>query len=157
MTPRIELLAEKKLVGCQLEMSLSEDRTVELWKEFGPRIKELNNRVSNDRISLQIYPPEYHQKFHTSNKFVKWAAVEVVGFENIPSGLDSLVLGPAQYAVFNYKGKPAEITPVFHYIFNQWVPNSKYYIDDRPHFELIGLNYNNTNAEEEIWIPIKHK
>ena len=30
MTPRIELLAEKKLVGCQLEMSLSEDRTVEL-------------------------------------------------------------------------------------------------------------------------------
>jgi AraC family transcriptional regulator len=157
MTPRIELLAEKKLLGCQLEMSLSMDRTAELWKEFGPRIKELNNRVSKDRISLQIYPPEYHKKFHTSNKFVKWAAVEVVGFENIPSGLDSLILRAGQYAVFNYKGKPSEITPVFHYIFNQWIPNSKYCIDDRPHFELIGLNYNNTNAAEEIWIPIKHK
>ncbi|MCH1479617.1 MAG: GyrI-like domain-containing protein [Crocinitomicaceae bacterium] len=157
MTPRIELLAEKKLVGCQLEMSLSEDRTVELWKEFGPKIKELNNRVSNNRISLQIYPPEYHQKFHDSNRFMKWAAVEVVGFENIPSGLDSLILRAGQYAVFNYKGKPSEITPVFHYIFNQWIPNSKYCIDDRPHFELIGLNYNNTNAAEEIWIPIKHK
>ena len=157
MTPRIELLAEKKLVGCQLEMSLSEDRTVELWKEFGPRIKELNNRVSNDRISLQIYPPEYHQKFHPSHNFVKWAAVEVVGFENIPSGLESLILRAGQYAVFNYKGKPSEITPVFHYIFNQWIPNSKYCIDDRPHFELIGLNYNITNAAEEIWIPIKHK
>lgn len=157
MTPRIELLAEKKLVGCQLEMSLSEDRTVELWKEFGPRIKELNNRVSNDRLSLQIYPPEYHQKFHTSNKFVKWAAVEVVGFENIPLGLDSLLLRTGQYAVFDFKGKPSEIASVFHYIFNQWIPNSKYCVDDRPHFELIGLNYNNTNAEEEIWIPIKHK
>ena len=157
MTPRIELLAEKKLVGCQLEMSLSEDRTVELWKEFGPRIKELNNRVCNDRISLQIYPPEYHQKFHPSHNFVKWAAVEVIGFENIPSGLDSLILRAGQYAVFNYKGKPSEITPVFHYIFNQWIPNSKYCIDDRPHFELIGLNYNITNAAEEIWIPIKHK
>ena len=157
MTPRIELLAEKKLVGCQLEMSLSEDRTVELWKEFGPRIKELNNRVSNDRISLQIYPPEYHQKFHPSHNFVKWAAVEVVGFENIPLGLDSLLLRTGQYAVFDFKGKPSEITPVFHYIFNQWIPNSKYCIDDRPHFELIGLNYNNTNAAEAIWIPIKHK
>ena len=88
---------------------------------------------------------------------MKWAAVEVIGFENIPSGLDSLILRAGQYAVFNYKGKPSEITPVFHYIFNQWIPNSKYCIDDRPHFELIGLNYNITNAAEEIWIPIKHK
>lgn len=157
VTPRIELLAEKKLVGCQLEMSISEDRTVELWKKFGPRIKELNNRVSHHRISLQIYPPEYHQKFHPYNKFVKWAAVEVVDFKDIPMGLDSLILSAGQYAVFDYKGKPSDIAPIFQYIFYQWLPYSKYCIDDRPQFELIGSNYSSTYSEEEIWIPIKHK
>jgi AraC family transcriptional regulator len=120
VTPRIELLAEKKLVGCQLEMSISEDRTVELWKKFGPRIKELNNRVSHDRISLQM-------------------------------------LSAGQYAVFDYKGKPSDIAPIFQYIFYQWLPYSKYCIDDRPQFELIGSNYSSTFSEEEIWIPIQHK
>ena len=61
MQPRIEVLSEKKLVGCYQEMSLSEDKTVQLWKGFGPRIKEVSNRVSQDKKSLQIYPPGYHQ------------------------------------------------------------------------------------------------
>ena len=36
---------------------------------------------------------------------------------------------------------------------------SKYSIDNRPHFEIIGEKYKNNdpNSEEEIWIPIKPK
>jgi len=141
MIPRIELLSEKKLVGCHEEMSLSDDKTAQLWQDFGPRIKELRNRVSADKISLQIFPPKYHQKFNPSNVFVKWAAVEVGNFNNTPKGLDKLILSQA----------------IFEYIFKKWLPNSKYYIDNRPHFEVLGINYNNldTSSEEEIWIPIR--
>jgi AraC family transcriptional regulator len=88
---------------------------------------------------------------------VKWAAVEVVDFKDIPMGLDSLILSAGQYAVFDYKGKPSDIAPIFQYIFYQWLPYSKYCIDDRPQFELIGSSYSSTYSEEEIWIPIKHK
>jgi AraC family transcriptional regulator len=158
MRPRIEALSEKKLVGCYQEMSLSEDKTVQLWKAFGPRIKEVSNRVSQDKISLQIYPQGYHQEFNPANIFIKWAAVEVKHLKTIPKGLDTLVLRSGQYAVFDYKG--ASLDPaIFEYIFKKWLPSSNYYIDDRPHFEVLGLNYNNVNAnsEEEIWIPIKQQ
>ncbi|MBG39043.1 MAG: GyrI-like domain-containing protein [Cryomorphaceae bacterium] len=156
MIPRIELLSEKKLVGCHEEMSLSDDKTAQLWQNFGPRIKELGNRVSADKISLQIFPPKYHQKFNPSNVFIKWTAVEVGNFNNTPKGLDTLILSQGEYAVFDYKGRSSDQT-IFEYIFKKWLPNSKYYIDNRPHFEVLGINYNNLDAssEEEIWIPIR--
>ncbi|MFT5513068.1 MAG: AraC family transcriptional regulator, partial [Bacteroidia bacterium] len=47
----------------------------------------------------------------------------------------------------------------FGYIFGEWIPNSIYDIDSRPHFEILGDKYKNDhpNSEEEIWIPIKEK
>jgi AraC family transcriptional regulator len=41
----------------------------------------------------------------------------------------------------------------------EWLPNSAYALDDRPHFEALGEQYKNNdpNSEEEIWIPIKPK
>ncbi|MFZ1515671.1 MAG: GyrI-like domain-containing protein, partial [Saprospiraceae bacterium] len=67
----------------------------------------------------------------------------------IPGGL---------YAVFYYKGLSTD-TAIFEYIFNTWLPNSEYGLDDRPHFEILGERYKNNDAdsEEEIWIPIKNK
>jgi AraC family transcriptional regulator len=34
-----------------------------------------------------------------------------------------------------------------------------YFLDDRPHFEILGDKYKNgdPDSEEEIWIPIKQK
>jgi len=45
------------------------------------------------------------------------------------------------------------------YIMSQWLPNSKYILDHRPHFELLGAKYKNNSpdSEEEVWIPIKEK
>jgi AraC family transcriptional regulator len=37
------------------------------------------------------------------------------------------------------------------------VTNSKYLLDNRPHFETLGEKYKNEDpsSEEEVWIPIK--
>ncbi len=59
MTPRIEKLNEKKLVGFNITMSLTENKTGQLWSQFSPRIKEIQTTSSEDRISLQIYPKDY--------------------------------------------------------------------------------------------------
>ena len=47
----------------------------------------------------------------------------------------------------------------FQYIFTNWLPNSEYELDNRPHFEILGDKYINGSAdsEEEIWIPVKYK
>ena len=62
------------------------------------------------------------------------------------------------YAVFEYKGLNTD-TKIFEFIFGIWLPSSKYNMDNRPHFEILGEKYKNNdpNSEEEIWIPIKLK
>ena len=59
---------------------------------------------------------------------------------------------------FFYKGLNTD-HKIFEYIFKEWLPKSNYILDNRPHFEVLGENYKNDNAdsEEEIWIPVKLK
>jgi AraC family transcriptional regulator len=158
MTPIIKNLEEKKLIGLNIKMSVSENRTGELWGTFGPRIKEIEHRITTDKISMQIYPPSYFKLFNPATEFQKWATVEVSDFKNIPPNMKSFVLEQGLYAVFNYKGSSSD-TSVFQYIFTKWLPDSNYMIDDRPHFEVLGSKYKNNDpsSEEEIWIPIKEK
>jgi len=158
MKPRIESLKEKRLVGHTLKMSLTDNKTGQLWSQFGPRIKTIKNRISEDKISMQIYPPLYYEAFNPNNEFEKWAMVEVSDFDHIPQGMKSFNLEKGLYAVFDYKGSSADPS-IFKYIFWEWLPKSTFQIDDRPHFEVLGEKYKNNdpNSEEEIWIPIKEK
>lgn len=158
MVTRIELLQEKKLVGKRSTMSLTNNKTVELWKSFMPQRKEITNTVSNDLVSMQVYSPSYFVTFNPSNEFEKWATVEVRKFDNVPADMETFVLPDGLYAVFEYKGINTDPS-IFQYIFGTWLPDSIYELDNRPHFELLGNNYKNNDpsSEEEIWIPIKPK
>lgn len=156
MEPRIERLARKQLVGQTIKMSLAENKTGELWKAFAPRIKEIPNRLSTDKFSLQVYPPNYHQQFDPKAEFEKWALVEVENLRQVPKGMHSFELEAGLYAVFDYRGSSAD-TAIYQYIYAEWLPQSAYELDQRPHFEVLGERYKNNqpDSEEEIWIPIK--
>ncbi|MES2558170.1 MAG: GyrI-like domain-containing protein [Bacteroidota bacterium] len=158
MTPRIETLTEKKLIGQHLTMSLAGNKTGELWKTFMPRRREITNAVSPDLISMQVYSPTHFLDFKPTNTFEKWATVEVTDFDKVPDGMETFTLQGGLYAVFHYVGSSSD-TSIFQYIFGTWLPNSFYRLDDRPHFEVLGEKYKNNdpNSEEEIWIPIKQK
>lgn len=161
MEPRIEVLHQKKLLGFHVTMSIVKNKTAQLWGEFGPRIKEIEKRVSADKISLQVYPLSYFEQFDASTKFEKWATVEVTNFDLIPNEMETLTLEGGLYAVFDFKGSSSDISvfSFFQYIYGEWLPKSDYKIDDRPHFEILGEKYanNDPNSEEEIWIPLKEK
>lgn len=160
MKVRIEKLSEKKLVGKHLTMSLSENRTAELWRSFMPQRKEIKNTLSADLFSLQEYDDSYSfSEFNPNATFEKWAAVEVPDFTTVPEGIELLTLPGGLYAVFEYKGASSQGAAVFRYIFETWLPNSDYELDSRPHFEVLGEKYKNDDpaSEEEIWIPIKLK
>ncbi len=156
ITPRIEVSTDKKLVGTNLSMSLANNRTGELWKGFMTKRNEMYNAISNDRISLQIYPDAYFETFDPQSEFIKWAATEVADFNNVPKGMEALVLEGGLYAVFDYRGSSSD-KRVFQYIFTTWLPSSGFELDNRPHFEVLGENYRNDDptSEEEIWIPIR--
>jgi AraC family transcriptional regulator len=158
MTPRIEKLQEKKLVGKRITMSLADNKTGELWSSFMPRRKEIPNNVTSDVISLQVYNPTYFTDFKLTNEFEKWATIEVIDFDKVAADLETFTLTEGLYAVFDYKGLSTD-NSIFQYIFGTWLPNSIYDLDNRPHFEVLGEKYKNNDptSEEEIWIPIQLK
>lgn len=153
--PRIVSVCEKIFMGMSLRMSLTNNRTGELWRTFMPRRKEIPRVLSADLFSLQSYPHGYWEEFNPDCEFEKWALMEVPGFDETPDGMELFVLPRGEYAVFAYKGAAGD-SRVFEYIFKEWLPASGYRLDNRPHFEVLGERYNNTSpdSEEEIWIPV---
>ena len=155
MEPRIEALNPKKLIGIHLEMTLSNNRTAELWQRFMPRRAEVKNRLTSDFISLQNYGKNWN--FSPDSLFEKWATVEVSSFAEIPPDMETYLLQGGIYAVFIHHGPASAAIKTMQYIFNQWIPNSTYVLDDREHFEILPEGYNpaDSEAKEEIWIPVK--
>jgi AraC family transcriptional regulator len=155
-TPRIEELTNLRLIGMHQTMSLTDNRTVSLWQTFRPRLNELSNRISTDLYSLQQYPIDYFQSFDATCRFEKWAAAAVSSDESIPPEMDTLVLN-GTYAVFDFRGTPVEFGNAIQFILLNWLPQSPYQLDDRPHFERLGEKYkhNDPQSEEEIWIPVR--
>ena len=160
MQARFVTIRTKKLIGKKLQMSVINDRTMELWQSFMPRRKEITN-VENDFLySVQVFESEkYFERFSPEIEFEKWAAVEIAEFTNIPESMEMLEIPEGDYAVFNYKGPANAALPFFQYIFQIWIPESEYSLDNRPHFALMGEKYrgNNPDSEEEIWVPVKKK
>jgi AraC family transcriptional regulator len=156
MEPRIEVLAAKKLVGKRMKMSLAHNQTAELWRSFMPRRKEIQNNIGTALYSMQVYDPLYFKHFNPNTDFEKWAVIEVTGFEPVPGGMETFILPGGLYAVFIHQGSSTD-NKTFRYILEAWMPNSKYLLDDRPHFEILGEKYKNGDpgSEEEIWIPVK--
>jgi AraC family transcriptional regulator len=158
MTVRFENLPQKNLIGKRLTMSLTNNRTGELWKSFMPVRHAIKNTTGTDLFSIQIFS-EIFAYDNPHAVFEKWAAIAVTDFTAIPPGMETLIIPPGRYAVFLYQGSSAQGGEAFHYIFKTWLPSTEYDIDNRPHFELLGNKYKNNDpaSEEEIWIPVKHK
>lgn len=160
MEPRIETLPVKKLVGKRMRMTLSANKTGELWQSFMPVRKEIKRTVGSDLYSLQVYDKLFDFKnFNLHTEFEKWAAVEVSDFEDVPAGMETLTLASGLYAVFIHKGASNTFYKTSQYIFSTWLPKSDFVLDNREHFEILGEKYkrNDPESEEEVWIPVKEK
>lgn len=156
--PQIIEMSRKLLVGIKQSMSVSDNRTVDLWRHFMSRQNQIPHRSNRDFISLQEFDSNYFEHFDPDRTFTKWAAVQVTHFGSIPEGMEKLELEEGKYAVFLYKG-PAGNPAIFNYIYAEWLPHSDYLLDQRPHFEILGENYkqDSPDSEEEIWIPVKRR
>ncbi len=157
MIPRIEILGETKLVGLRVTMSLSMNKTRELWQNFLRRRNEIKNQVGTNLYSIQVYDDHYFKTFSPQSTFEKLAAIEVTSFNEIPREMEPFTLKSGLYAVFIHRGAATTGPATFNYIFSTWLPNSEYHLDNRPHFEVLGEKYKNDDpdSEEEIWIPVK--
>lgn len=86
MEAKIVELGPKKFIGAWMMMSLSDNKTPDLWRQFMPKRGEIKNRVSGDFISLQNYGENWD--FSPDKPFKKWAFVEVSTVAEIPSNME---------------------------------------------------------------------
>ena len=154
MEVRIEALAPKTLIGIRKEMSLSNNKTAELWQEFMPRRAEVKNRLTTDFISMQKYGKNWN--FSPYSLFEKWATVEVSSSAKAPTNMELYLLQGGKYAVFIHHGPANAVVKTMKFIFGDWLPKSAFQIDNREHFEVMPEGYSpvDPEAKEEIWIPI---
>lgn len=157
LQPDIITKAEIKLVTKSTDMSFDDDKTHVLWKSFGPQIKNISNVASKDKYSIHIYPnANFFTPFKSNKVFKKYAGVEVSEYTALEKDLQELVIPSGLYAIFHYIGRPSEANETFRYIFYEWLPASKYLMDNRPQIALMGDKYKgeHQDTEEEFWIPI---
>jgi AraC family transcriptional regulator len=154
MNPKIITIAERKIIGLNSRMKHTEyANIVALWKRFMPNRKEIKSGVNDEYIAMQIYADfnNFEQSFDI------WACIEVSSLEAIPEGMDGFIISEGEYAIFLQKGMDASST--YQRIVTEWLPQSGFEIDNRPHFQVMGKNYKNgsPDSEEDFYVPIKRK
>ena len=157
--PRITQIRSMNMLGMKIITTLTENRTRELWSKFKLRVKEIEQRTDNDFYSIQEYPEDIKiEVFTPDTQFIKWAAVQVHNFENIPAGMEQLIIPAGLYAIFIHNGPVHDFFKTSQYIYGQWLPASDYELDRRPQFEIMTDKYlgpDHPDSEEEVWIPIR--
>ena len=94
---RIEIIEPKKLIGFSIITSFQDDKTPIVWRKFMMRKNEITNRISDQLISLQIYP----ENFTPNQTFKKYALAEVSDFENLPEEFETFELKNGKYLKLN--------------------------------------------------------
>jgi AraC family transcriptional regulator len=161
MQHRIEQTKDRYVVGMKANMSIQtiNQETGNLARQFMPRRHEISTRLGKHVFSIQDYGNLQIKDVTPQTTFEKWVGVEVSNFNVIPEGMEMFILKAGSYVVFSYKGSIQDFPKRRQFIFQDWLPNSKYQIDTRAHFEELSEDYikDLQNIEEDIWIPVKEK
>ena len=141
------------LCGASAPMTLRTFTPWTLWPKVMPQLSRVSNRKNKDLISLRSFEgiPVFGPT--ADPNFTYCGGAEVAGPNE---GLEHLEIPPGTYAVFHYKGLSSD-SSVWRYIYIEWLPNSPWELDHRPHFERLGAKYKNEdpNSEEDIYIPVR--
>jgi len=153
---RIELYQGSLLLGMQQIQTFQEHTTPQLWARFMPQVASIPHRIDNCLLSAEVFDADFFNPFDIKKPYSKWAGVRVLPHTETPTGMSQLMIPEGLYAVFLHKGLGADAEKTYRYIFLEWLPQSGYSLDLRPHFAVMppGYTRHNPEEEEEIWIPI---
>ena len=152
------IIHQKFIIGLMDTMSLSNNKTVDLWRTFMPRRNEILSDHKDYLYDIKVYEKNQDFKdFTPETTFTKFVGIESLSSENVPVEMEVFTIPEGRYAVFLHKGPASTFHKTLNYIYTDWLPHSEYVLDYRPHFEKIkeGYDANDINAEEEVWMPIK--
>ena len=153
MTIQIVQVSEIFVVGISVNMQRHETHKIKtLWQQFSPIKGEITNLVNGKSIAMQNFI--LGETGEPNKDFNMWACAEVSNLSDVPSAMKGFIIPKGEYIKVLHKGMDAGKT--YQRIMTEWLPNSGYAIDDRPHFQVMGDKYKNgsPDSEEDFYIPV---
>jgi len=159
MIPKLVNSKDILIIGVRANMSFQtiNEETGQLARQFMPRRHEIQSRVGTYSFSIQNYENFDFKILNPTNTFEKWVGVEVSNASHVPDGMELFNIPAGHYLVFNYNGSAQDFLKFWQQLHAEWLPNSEYELDNRPHFEKLPEDYNpmRLDSEEEVWVPVK--
>ena len=154
--PRLVHMPQRRMIGVGMEMSLAQPVTGHLWRTLMPLRMAIPGRIDPERYLVKVYPKGYFEAFDPQRNFEQWAAYAVEGDGAARDGLAVLDVPAGLYAVWHYTGS-SEDHRIFQHILGEWLPESGFVLDDRPHVDVLGAAYRHADplSEEDICIPLR--
>lgn len=157
MEPKIVTLGPLYLVGLPYYGNPEGGAFGQAWERFNPVHSQVAGRVDPKAYyGLEVYGPE----FMTQKKWLYMPAVAVNDLSETPGMLFGKVLPGCSYAVVTAQHGLASIPEAFMFLYNQWIPGSKYEVAYPFDFELYEdgrFHGDGPNEEIDVYVPIREK
>ena len=145
------------VAGFSIHTSLEDNKIAkdipDLWDTFFTN--KLYEKIPDIVNYDQYYGIYSDLDFH--NNFTFAICYEINNPKKIPPDMYKNIIAPGNYAVFTAKGKmPEALINTWHYIYGNWLPNSKYERNKGIDFELYDNTFKSDDySEVDIYIPLK--
>ncbi|WP_026477467.1 AraC family transcriptional regulator [Alkaliphilus transvaalensis] len=162
LKPEIICKEERRLLGIARKINQEENIKFELLvkvkNQFMEMVRTIEKRVNNETYyAVYDYNSDDIGKVDDEINYTYFYCVEVLEYENIPTGMVKKILPQGKYAVFSYDTKNNTLNgeilsqSVYDYIDGLWLPNSGFQLAETPDYEII---YENENLVD-YYISIK--
>ena len=120
------------------------------WQRFVPHLGHIPGQVGRVTYGVLCNSDDAGNTEYISG-------VEVADFARVPQEFSRLRIPEHRYAVFTQRDHVSTIRRVWFTIFNKWLPESGYRIDEAPEFERYGEQFDAVSGSGgfEIWIPLR--
>lgn len=145
-----------KVIGMLVRTTIKENKIPTLWQGFISRMKELDE-IAVPECTLGICLSDNDLEYAEDTEFGYIAGRVVKNKNFIPEGMIYHELLEQEVAVFTHCGKLDNLSETYNYIYEQWLPESGYELDDGDEVEWYDsrFKYDSVDSQMDIHIPIR--
>lgn len=146
-----------RVIGMKIKTNTEELKVPDLWNRFFKRMAEIEDYVVSE-CSLGVCIGDSFDEKKNITHF-EYLACQVIKKEivDIPSGMVIHTIPGGLYAIFTHQGSVENLSDSYRYIYDEWLEESVYELDERDQFEWYDrrFNFREEDSELDIHIPIR--
>ena len=157
MKPRLVSREAFTVVGLKCRASKQNNVIPRLWDDFNEVCAGIPHSVKNRTAYGVCYLEEGDAP--SGDRFSYLAGMEVSIANDIPPGMELLVVPANDYAVFEHRGALDNLCQTYELVYSEWLPASALERVGNLDFELYDwrFRWGQPDSVLEIWVPVRQK